>query len=309
MNLREFNRILRQTLFLPVLLLLVLAGFIIWQISRSSAELRWIDHSDDVMEQTIRLEKLVLYEETGLRGYQLTGDNSMLTPYRAATAPIAKEFTMLHELVADNPTQLSHLANVRDRYQIWLGFAQGVLNKDPAVVNDPRVNQHGKELMDSLRDAVNAMLQTEGHIRRERANAALSIERRELAAVLVSSLLVGLLLAIFTRSRLRRVSTTYDAALDELTSQAEEIYERRQWFQTTLELIGDAVIACDKDGNVEFMNAIAQELQDGCGRRRSAGRSTRCSTSSMKRRGRWRRILSTRCGGCRRWWDWRITQR
>ena len=40
MNLREFKRILRQTLFLPVLLLLVLAGFIIWQISPSSAELR-----------------------------------------------------------------------------------------------------------------------------------------------------------------------------------------------------------------------------------------------------------------------------
>lgn len=260
MNLREFNRILRQTLFLPVLLLLVLAGFIIWQISRSSAELRWIDHSDDVMEQTIRLEKLVLDQETGLRGYQLTGDNMMLAPYGAATAPIAKQFTTLRELVADNPTQMSHLANVRDRYQIWLGFAQGVLNKDPAVVNAPRLNQHGKELMDSLRDAVNAMLQTEGHIRRERANAALSIERRELAAVLVSSLLVGLLLAIFTRSRLRRVSTTYDAALEELTSQAEEIYERRQWFQTTLESIGDAVIACDKDSNVEFMNAIAQEL-------------------------------------------------
>jgi PAS domain S-box-containing protein len=259
-NLREFNRILRQTLFLPVLLLLLLAGFIIWQISRSSAELRWIDHSDDVMEQTVRLEKLVVDQETGLRGYQLTGDNSMLTPYRAAAAPIARQFTTLRDLVTDNPTQLSHLANIRDRYQIWLGFAQGVLNKDPAVVNDPRLNQHGKELMDSLRNAVSTMLQTEGHLRRDCANAALSIERRELAAVLISSLLVGVLLAIFTRSRLRRVSTTYDAALEEVTSQAEEIYERRQWFQTTLESIGDAVIACDKDGNVEFMNAVAQEL-------------------------------------------------
>jgi PAS domain S-box-containing protein len=243
-----------------VLLLLVLAGFIIWQISQSSAELRWIDHSDEVMEQTLRLEKLVVDQETGLRGYQLTGDNSMLAPYRTAAAPIAKQFTILHDLVSDNPTQMSHLANVRDRYQIWLGFAQGVLSKDPAVVNDPRLNQHGKELMDGLRAEVHAMLQTEGHLRKERAQAALNIERRELAAVLVSSLVVGLLLAIFTRSQLRRVSNTYDAALEELTSQSEELYERRQWFQTTLESIGDAVIACDRDGNVEFMNAIAQEL-------------------------------------------------
>jgi len=259
-NLREFNRILRQTLFLPVLLLMVLAGFIVWEISRSSAELRWIDHSDDVVEQTVRLEKLVLDQETGLRGYQLTGDNSMLAPYRMAVVPIARQFSILRDLVSDNPAQQAHLADVRDRYQIWLGFAQGVLTKDAAVVNDPRMNQRGKELMDNLREALARMLTTESHLRKLRADAALSIERRELLAVVVSSLIVGVLLAMFTTSRLRRVSKTYDATLEELSRQAEEIYERRQWFQTTLESIGDAVIACDKEGNVEFMNAIAQEL-------------------------------------------------
>ena len=260
MDLREFNRILRQTLFLPMVLLLLLAGFIIWQISRSSAELSWIDHSDEVVEQTLRLEKLVIDQETGLRGYQLTADNSMLTPYRAAMAPIQKQFTVLHDLVSDNPAQEAHLAEVRDRYQIWLGFAQGVLKKDPAIVNQPQLNQHGKELMDTLRGALDTMLQTEGHLRRQRAEKALYIERRELATVLVSSLVVGLLLGIFVRSRMRRVSLTYDATLEELKNQAEEIYERREWFQTTLESIGDAVIACDREGNVEFMNPIAQEL-------------------------------------------------
>jgi len=259
-NLREFNRILRQTLFLPILLLLVLAGFIIWQISETSAQMRWIDHSDDVMEQTLRLEKLVIDQETGLRGYQLTGDIVMLSPYKTAADRIAKQFTVVHDLVLDDPAQQAHLANVRDRYQIWLGWAQGVLSKDPAVVNGPRLNQHGKELMDDLRAEVTAMMQAEGHLRREREQTALHIERRELAAVLVSSLLVGVALAIFTSSRMRRVSRTYDAALAELGHQAEEIYERRQWFQTTLESIGDAVIACARDGKVEFMNAIAQEL-------------------------------------------------
>lgn len=260
MDLREFNRILRQTLFLPILLLLLLAGFIIWQIAQSSAELRWIDHSDEVMEQTLRLEKLVIDQETSLRGYQLTGDNTMLAPYKAAMTPIAKQFTLLRALIQNDPTQLAHLADVRDRYQIWLGFAQGVLNKSPAVINDPLLNQHGKDLMDTLRGSVSVMMQTEGHLRRQRAAAALHVERRELAAVLVSSLVVGLLLGIFTRGSMRRVSRTYDAALVELRNQAEELYERRQWFQTTLESIGDAVIACDRDGNVEFMNAVAQEL-------------------------------------------------
>jgi PAS domain S-box-containing protein len=36
--------------------------------------------------------------------------------------------------------------------------------------------------------------------------------------------------------------------------------EARRWFQTTLRSIGDAVIATDGDGNVSFMNAIAERL-------------------------------------------------
>jgi PAS domain S-box-containing protein len=259
-NLREFNRILRQTLFLPVFLLLLLAGFIIWQITRSSAELHALDHSDDVTEELFKLEKLIVDQETGLRGYQLTNDPVMLQPYNDAPGPIAKQFAVLHELAADNPAQLSHLAEVRDRYQIWLGFAEGVLSKDPAVVNDPRLNQRGKQLMDSLRAAVSGMLQTELRLRKKRAGTSLEIEHRELIAVLVSSVIVGVLLGMFTRSRLQRVSRTYDAKLAEVESQAEEIYERRQWLQTTLESIGDAVIACDRDGRVEFMNAVAQNL-------------------------------------------------
>jgi PAS domain S-box-containing protein len=260
-NLREFNRLLRQMLFLPILLLLVLAGFIIWQITRSSGELRALEHSDDVTEYALRLEKLIVDQETGLRGYQLTGDASMLAPYRAAASgPIARQFDALRALVSDNPTQQAHLADIRDRYQIWLGFAQGVMGKDPAVVSDPRMNQRGKLLMDDLRASINAMLLTEGHLRKTRSDAALSIERRELMAVLASSVVVGIFLGIFTTSRLRRVSRTYDEALDEMEQQAEEIYERRQWLQTTLESIGDAVIACDSEGKVDFMNAVAQEL-------------------------------------------------
>ncbi len=197
MNLREFNRILRQTLALPVLLLLVLAGFIIWQITRSSAELRAMDHSDDVSEEVLRLEKLIIDQETGLRGFQLTGDDSMLGPYKAASDRISKQFRTLHDLTSDNPTQLGHLANVRDRYQIWLGFAQGVLNKEPAVVNDPRMNQRGKQLMDELRDAVDEMLATEGHLRRVRSVTAQHVEQRELMAVLLSSVVVGVFLGNF----------------------------------------------------------------------------------------------------------------
>src|SRR5690606_36745226 len=43
--------------------------------------------------------------------------------------------------------------------------------------------------------------------------------------------------------------------------QAEEaIAEQREWFETTLESIGDAVLATDVQGRVVFMNAVAERL-------------------------------------------------
>jgi PAS domain S-box-containing protein len=40
----------------------------------------------------------------------------------------------------------------------------------------------------------------------------------------------------------------------------DEIAEQREWFETTLESIGDAVIATDIQGQVVFMNSIAEQL-------------------------------------------------
>ncbi len=40
----------------------------------------------------------------------------------------------------------------------------------------------------------------------------------------------------------------------------EAVAEQREWFETTLESIGDAVIATDVNGNVAFMNPIAEHL-------------------------------------------------
>lgn len=259
MNLREFRRILRQTLFLPILLLLVLAGFAVWQIWRSSAATRALDHSDRISGEIIELQKLIIDQETGLRGYQLTGDRAMLEPYKAAITPIAAHFGALRQNLSDNPAELGRLAALRDRYQLWLGFAESELAKQP-MPRDPELNRRGKELMDNIRTEAGEMLSAEAQVRKQRSATAIEIEHREFLGILAAALVVGVFLGMFTRSRVNLVSRTYDATLEELEHNANEIYQSRQWFRTTLESIGDAVIACDDDGKVQFMNAVAQNL-------------------------------------------------
>ena len=266
MNLRDFNRVLRETLLLPILLLLALAVFAAWQIHQSSSALMAIDRSDALTAEINELQKLIVDQETGLRGYQLTNDPVMLAPFRAAAEPVGKHFDRLHHAIAarNDPAQtaseLQELAMARDRYQLWLGFATGVLNKDPTVVNDPRLNQHGKALMDSVRAAIDALLKTETRWRKERSASVLALERREFVTLLTAALIVGLTVGVFTVSRLRKVSRAYDETLEEVKQQAEEISERRQWYETTLSSIGDAVIACNGNGKLEFINSVAQEL-------------------------------------------------
>ena len=260
MNLREFRRILRQTLFVPVILLLLLAIFFLVQLTRFSSTLRALDHSDLVTSQIIELQKLILDQETGMRGYELNDDPLMLAPYNAGTVPIQQHFARLHGLLTGNGAQEQRLAVVLDRYQIWLERSRRMIAKDPALINDPQIHQQNKAMMDDIRDVVNDMLHEEDERREQISAQAPHIEHREFVSIVSAALFIGLAVALFTRERLHKVSRTYDIALEELEQRSYDVHESRQWLQTTLESIGDAVISCDIHGRVKFLNAVATGL-------------------------------------------------
>src|SRR5579871_4773331 len=67
---------------------------------------------------------------------------------------------------------------------------------------------------------------------------------------------VTVILLNLERKTLRRAEQ--EAARRKTAEQAER--EQRQWFETTLASIGDAVIATDAEGRVTFMNAVAANL-------------------------------------------------
>ncbi|HEY2467165.1 MAG TPA: CHASE3 domain-containing protein [Terracidiphilus sp.] len=259
MNLNEFRRVLKQAFFVPLLALLALAGVLLWQVTDAQMAQRWLDHSDRVSVQVAELERLILDQETGLRGYELTGDPVMLAPFKAAAAPIDAQFTLIRRLVSDNPTQLSNLVRIHDRYLVWLGFANNILST-PNPASDSFQNHRGKDLMDAVREATRTMSQVEEKIRRDRMENAIILERRELIVIIVGALLVGIGLSIFSLTRLRLVSRAYRSSLDELQERSNELHESREWLHTTLRSIGDAVIVCDAASSVQFMNSIAEDL-------------------------------------------------
>ena len=71
---------------------------------------------------------------------------------------------------------------------------------------------------------------------------------------------MGVLIGLFTRSRLHAVSSAYRTSLEVLGRRAEEIFQSEQQLRTTLASIGDGVITCDADGHIQMMNPVACEL-------------------------------------------------
>jgi PAS domain S-box-containing protein len=255
-----FNRTLRQLVAFPILLLLILGSFLLWQIQVTARAQGELDHSDQITAQLQELQNLFIDQETGLRGFQLTGDPVMLAPWKAAAGPIQRRFGDLRQMLAADPGQMARLIDLQGLYSQWLGFADAVLHQNAAALNAAGMNQRGKAMMDGIRTVAKAMQLHESNLREERYHHARALQRQELLSLLVSFLLVGAILAFFTRHHVHAVSASYLLRIAEITTRSEELYESQQWFQTTLESIGDAVIACDIEGQVTFMNAVAEKL-------------------------------------------------
>jgi PAS domain S-box-containing protein len=273
-NLHQFRQILVITVLLPLVLLLLLALVLAWQIQRTLREQRRIDHTDRITAQLNEMERLVVDQETGLRGYQLTHDPTTLEPYQNAEGLLHAALDRLLYLVRDDPDQLQRLRQVRDSHELWMGFAGKALDNLRAgkMFGDTALDLNGGQLMAALRTQIGAMTKIEVKRRDEEVESTNSQVRALMTFLVLSSIGVGVFLGIFTQRNMKKVSAAFRTSLEEAHQRADELIESRQWLQTTLESVADALIACDHYGRVQLMNPVAQHLtgwtlEDAKGRR------------------------------------------
>jgi PAS domain S-box-containing protein len=143
-----------------------------------------------------------------------------------------------------------------------MGFAGRALDNLRAgkLFGDTALDLNGAQRMAALRTQLGAMTQVEMHRRDEEVESTNSQVRTLMTVLIASSIGVGIVLGIYTQRNMKKVSAAFRTSLEEAHERADELVESRQWLQTTLESVGDGLIACNQQRRVELMNPVAQRL-------------------------------------------------
>ena len=193
--------------------------------------------------------------EIGQRGYLYTNDSKYLVPYEVATSEIAGHLNSLQQLTSDNPHQRMRIVTLRALTTKKLDE----LAKTVTMAQDGRgdaakmlvLSDVGLHLMDDIRNVVVQMQSEEDRLDAERS---LNYERSIATTILcvyMASAAAALGLILLANYILREMEIR--------RKHAAQLLEREEWFRVTMTSLGDAVIATDDHGTVNYLNPLAEQ--------------------------------------------------
>jgi signal transduction histidine kinase len=192
-----------------------------------------VERSDQVIAQAYIVQELMINQETGMRGYLLSGDTAFLEPYRQGQAGIDQAILQLARLVDDNSEQRIRVDDLQRRTDEWREFASAMIARYDANEDflGPVRAGVGREQMDAIRTTVAIVIAEEAMLRDTRSRNAQQTSRFVLWGGLLSVAVSGSLLAIVARRQLKDLGQRYEAALRASTEQAEALRVSEQRYR------------------------------------------------------------------------------
>ncbi|KQO33525.1 two-component system sensor histidine kinase/response regulator [Pseudomonas sp. Leaf83] len=259
MDEQGFRRILNRNVGLPLGLGLVGALCFAVLIGYLLSVIRWVEHTDQVLNRASEIYKLTLDMETGMRGYLLSGEEDYLAPYEQARGKFRPQTEQLIDMVADNPPQVQRLERLLAMQDQWDLYAQEVIASRRSGGNFmAEVGRgRGKNLTDGMRRELDTFINSERELRQQR-NANVSNTTLWGAGIyLVVSILFSALLALFGRRELMNLSQTYSQAMAKQADYADE-QRRRAWLGGGQNLLAERLVGQPRvqelaDRSLEFL--------------------------------------------------------
>ena len=262
MDPREFKSLLRQVVVVPVVLVAVLAGVLLWQILYLANAVRQGQRTQQTETSARQFFRYVLDMETSLRGYQLTGQADFVDMYQKAEPQVAQRLEELKKLASANPVYSEHIHVLESDYDEWHAFTRQMLAATPgsAASTNKAENLRGKELMDRLRLEREELLNLLDQEIASRTALIHNMTKQTLMVLMLLSAAVAITIGMFTRRATRQLTDSYITHLEQERRNSADALEARQWLMTILQAMTEAVITADEHGRVAFMNPAAEAL-------------------------------------------------
>ncbi|RFU48038.1 ATP-binding protein [Paraburkholderia sp. DHOC27] len=198
--------------------LALLSALVKAQVDTEQAE-RWAVHSEDVLRLSTAILEPVLLDSVRLRGAVLNAHSSVTTPV-SLWMDVDRRIDELAELVADNPSQVEHAAQIRESvqaYRQWSDRVQDLLRAGRRRDVVARFNElAGADVLDHFRAEVAAFQAEERSLDAQRSSAAEAARDQQqmltVAALLGSLVFVALAVWLFTRGVRGRLAVLSDNA-------------------------------------------------------------------------------------------------
>lgn len=180
---------------IPLVALVLFAAILSVGILQLVESARWVDHTDQVIAEATDLQKLMLDEETGIRGYLLTSDKRTLAPWNLGRDRIEPKFEHIAKLIADNPAQQATLGEIRRQHAQWQHISEMQLSASRETAATSLLL--AKFAMDAIREQINNFVKVERRLRDQREARSALIVRTVLFGAWVLSLIIGTAIAIW----------------------------------------------------------------------------------------------------------------
>jgi PAS domain S-box-containing protein len=215
-----------------------------------------VTHSYQVLENLETVLSTLKDAETGERGYIITGEVQYLEPYQSAIGQIDSHLQKLKQLTADDPRQQARLPVLQRKIAARLDtLKDGIALRSAGDAEGARqlvASGLGKQMMDDLRQFMDTMENEENQLLSQRMEESRTSRRDALLTFVVANI-VALSFLVVTGVVIMR------SVLDRQRTE-NRIYEQRQLLEVTLSSIADAVISCDNNGRITFLNPIAERV-------------------------------------------------
>jgi signal transduction histidine kinase/CHASE3 domain sensor protein len=285
------TRVLAGSVVLAILVAgtLGLMIFIVQSLRTSAADAK---HSEEVVAAANRLERLALDLETGTRGFVITGQESFLQPFTAASASYPAEARALEALVRDDPVQRAragHIESAIANYRrTWAAPVIATARANAAAARHIVATGRGKRLMDGVRAQFDSFIATQRRVTERRTSdwdswgrTGIVVGAIAIAGSLLLILVFGSYLFRLVTSPVRRIAEgarrlaagdlaarvseegvgeigtlahDFNVMAESLDRQQVELARRNTELEAVLDATLDGIAMTDPEGNLLFAN-------------------------------------------------------